>query len=48
MTSIALQVTNFDFYGGNLITLQDNANGEIYTAIAHILRGIGFTNKQRT
>ena len=42
----ALQVTNFDFYGDNLIALQDNATGEIYTAITHVLRGIGFTDKQ--
>lgn len=46
MTNKALQVTNFDFYGDNLIALQDNATGEIYTAIVHILRGIGFTDKQ--
>lgn len=38
----ALQVTDFDFYGDNLIPLKDNATGEIYTAITHILRGIGF------
>ena len=42
----ALQVTSFDFYGDNLIALQDNATGEIYTAITHVLRGIGFTDKQ--
>lgn len=42
----ALQVTNFDFYGDNLIALQDNATGEIYTSITHVLRGIGFTEKQ--
>ena len=45
-SNTALQVTNFDFYGDNLIALQDNATGEIYTAITHILRGIGFTDKQ--
>ena len=45
-TNTALQVTNFDFYGDNLIALQDNATGEIYTAITHVLRGIGFTDKQ--
>ena len=44
--STALQVTNFDFYGDNLIALQDNATCEIYTAITHVLRGIGFTDKQ--
>ena len=46
MTNTALQVTNFDFYGDKLIALQDNATGEIYTAISHILKGIGFTSKQ--
>ena len=45
-TNTALQVTSFDFYGDNLIALQDNATGEIYTAITHVLRGIGFTDKQ--
>ena len=43
----ALQVTNFDFYGDNLIALQDNATGEIYTAINSVLRGIGFTDKDQ-
>ena len=43
----ALQVTNFDFYGDNLIALQDNATGEIYTAINSVLRGIGFTDKDK-
>lgn len=46
MTNTALQVTDFNFYGDELIALKDNASGEIYTAITHILRGIGFTNKQ--
>lgn len=45
-TQTALQVTDFDFYGDNLIALKDNATGEIYTAISHILRGIGFNPKQ--
>ena len=40
MTSTALQVTDFNFYGDNLIALKDNSTGEIYTAITHILRGI--------
>lgn len=39
-------MTDFDFYGDNLIALKDNATGEIYTAISHILRGIGFNPKQ--
>ena len=42
----ALQITDFNFYGDNLIALKDNATGEIYTAITHILRGIGFNPKQ--
>lgn len=42
----ALQITDFNFYGDNLIALKDNATGEIYTAITHILRGIGFNSKQ--
>lgn len=42
----ALQVTNFNFYGDELIALKDNATGEIYTSITHVLRGIGFTEKQ--
>lgn len=42
----ALQVINFNFYGDDLIALKDNATGEIYTAITHVLRGIGFTEKQ--
>ena len=45
-TQTALQVTNFNFYGDDLIALKDNATGEIYTAITHILRGIGFNSKQ--
>ena len=44
-TNTALQITNFDFYGDNLIALQDNTTGEIYTAINSVLRGIGFTDK---
>ena len=42
----ALQVTNFDFNGDNLIALQDNATGEIYTSVNSVLRGIGFTERQ--
>lgn len=45
-TQTALQVTDFNFYGDELIALRDNATGEIYTAITHILRGIGFNSKQ--
>lgn len=43
MANTALQVTNFNFYGDDLIALRDNATGEIYAAINHILRNIGFT-----
>ena len=46
-TQTALQVTDFNFYGGNLIALKDNATGEIYTAINSVLKGIGFTNKDQ-
>lgn len=46
MTNTALQVTKFNFYGDDLIALRDNATGEIYTAINHILRGIGFNDIQ--
>ena len=46
-SNTALQLTNFDFYGDNLIALQDNATGEIYTAINSVLRGIGFTDKDQ-
>ena len=43
----ALQVTNFNFYGDELIALKDNATGEIYASITHILRGIGFTDNDQ-
>lgn len=43
----ALQVTDFNFYGDELIALKDNATGEIYTAINSVLKGIGFTNKDQ-
>lgn len=46
-TQTALQVTDFNFYGDNLIALKDNATGEIYTAINSVLRGIGFTDKDQ-
>ena len=48
MTSnTALQVTNFNFYGDELIALKDNTTGEIYTSINSVLRGIGFSNKDQ-
>lgn len=45
----ALQVTDFDFYGDNLIViaLKDNATGEIYTAINSVLKGIGLQIKTK-
>ena len=43
----ALQVTNFNFYGDELIALKDNATGEIYTTINSVLRGIGFTDRDQ-
>ena len=46
-TQTALQVTDFNFYGDNLITLKDNATGEIYTAINSILKGIGFIDRDQ-
>lgn len=45
-TNTALQVTNFNFYGDDLIALRDNATGNIYAAINHILKGIGFNENQ--
>lgn len=47
MTNTALQVTNFNFYGDDLIALQDNATGEVYTPINNILKNIGFINKDQ-
>lgn len=46
-TQTALQVTDFNFYGDELIALKDNATGEIYTAINSILKGIGFIDKDQ-
>lgn len=46
-TQTALQVTDFNFYGDELIALKDNATGEIFTAINSVLRGIGFTDKEQ-
>lgn len=46
-TQTALQVTDFNFYGDNLIALKDNATGEIFTAINSVLKGIGFTDKNQ-
>ncbi len=43
----ALQVTNFNFYGDELIALKDNATGEIYTSINSVLRGIGFNTERQ-
>lgn len=46
-TQTALQVTDFNFYGDDLIALKDNATGEIFTAINSVLKGIGFTDKNQ-
>lgn len=43
----ALQITDFNFYGDELIALKDNSTGEIYTSINSVLRGIGFTDKNQ-
>ena len=43
----ALQVTDFNFYGDDLIALKDNATGEIFTSINSILKGIGFTDRNQ-
>lgn len=43
----ALQVTNFNFYGDDLIALKDNATGEIFTSINSVLKGIGFTDRNQ-
>lgn len=45
MNKNALETTNFNFYGDELIAEQDNATGEIYTAINAVLRGIWFTDE---
>lgn len=42
----ALQVTDFNFYGDELIALKDNSTGKIYTSINSVLRGIGFKDEQ--
>lgn len=46
MEKTALQVTEFNFYGDELIAVKDNSTGEIYTAINTVLRGIGFAERQ--
>lgn len=43
----ALQITNFDFYGDELIAVKDNATNEIYVSINSILKGIGFTDEEK-
>lgn len=47
MENTALQITNFNFYGDELIALKDNATGEIYTSINHVLKGIGFSDDEQ-
>ena len=46
-TQTALQITDFNFYGDELIALKDNATGEIYTAINSVLKGIGSIDKDQ-
>lgn len=46
-TDTALQITNFNFYGDDLIALKNNATGEIYISINSVFRGIGFTDKEQ-
>lgn len=36
----ALQVTNFNFYGDELIALKDNATGEIILLLIQFLEGL--------
>ena len=43
----ALQVTDFNFYGDNLIALRDNVTREVFTSINSVLKGIGFTDKDQ-
>lgn len=43
----ALQVTNFNFYGDELVALKDNSTGEVYTSINSVLKGIGFADKDQ-
>lgn len=45
--TIALQVTNFNFYGDELIAPRDNSTGEVYTSINSVLKGIGFADKDK-
>lgn len=47
MKNTALETTNFDFYGYDLIAIQDNATGEIYVSINSVLRGIGFKDRDQ-
>ena len=42
----ALQTVDFNFFGDILIAVKDNSTNEVYAGITHILRGIGFTDKQ--
>lgn len=46
INNTALQVTDFNFYGDELIALKDNSTGKIYTSINSVLRGIGFKDEQ--
>lgn len=45
MEKTALQVTEFNFYGDELIAVKDNSTGKVYTSINAVLRGIGFASE---
>lgn len=46
MTNSALQVTNFDFYGNELIIVKDSTTDKTYIPITPALRTLGFTEMQ--
>ena len=46
-SNTALQVTNFDFYGDNLIALQDNATGEISLLLIQFLEELDLQTKTK-
>lgn len=42
----ALETTNLNFYGDELVAIKDISTGEVYTSINAVLRNIGFTETQ--
>lgn len=44
MTNIITKQVNF--FGDEIIAVQDNTTKEIFASISHVLRGIGFNEKQ--